>query len=90
VSRAKRTTLKARGPDITLNIARPVSVFINLQRERKRENDEEGEKFIFICQIFIMNNLFQSISPLCRCRSLFLLFTAAGCWLLLVVVEGVE
>lgn len=30
VSRAKRTTLNARGPDITRNIARPVSVFINL------------------------------------------------------------
>lgn len=49
MSRAKRTTLNARGPDITRNIARPVSVFINLKADR--EGEEEN----------VMNNLFQSI-----------------------------
>lgn len=36
VRRANSTTLKARGPDMTLNIARPVSVFINLKIEMRK------------------------------------------------------
>ncbi|CRK97740.1 CLUMA_CG011120, isoform A [Clunio marinus] len=35
VRRANRTTLNARGPEITRNIARPVSVFINLLAKEK-------------------------------------------------------
>lgn len=37
VRRAKSTTRKALGPDITRRIARPVSVFINLCKKRRKE-----------------------------------------------------
>jgi hypothetical protein len=48
VRRAKRTTLKARGPDITLKIARPVSVFINLPKEKRKREEERDHIHEFI------------------------------------------